>query len=30
MVASPGGISPAEAMAVASYVWSVSKGKGKP
>ena len=30
MVAYPGGISPAEAMAVASYVWSVSKGKAKP
>ena len=30
MVAYPGGISPAEAMAVASYVWSVSKGKVKP
>ncbi len=30
MVANPGGISPAEAMAVASYVWSVSKGKAKP
>lgn len=30
MVAYPGGISPAEAMAVASYVWSASKGKVKP
>jgi mono/diheme cytochrome c family protein len=30
MVAYPGGITPAEAMAVASYVWSVSKGKVKP
>ena len=30
MVAYPGGISPAEAMAVASYVWSVGKGKVKP
>lgn len=30
MVAYPGGIAPAEAMAVASYVWSVSKGKVKP
>jgi mono/diheme cytochrome c family protein len=30
MVANPGGISAAEAMAVASYVWSVSKGKVKP
>ncbi len=30
MVAYPGGISPAEALAVASYVWSVSKGKVKP
>lgn len=30
MVAYPGGISAAEAMAVASYVWSVSKGKVKP
>jgi|SRR5450759_2320478 mono/diheme cytochrome c family protein len=30
MVAYPGGISPAEAMAVASYVWSVGQGKAKP
>ena len=30
MVARPGGISPAEAMAVASYVWSVGKGIAKP
>ena len=30
MVAFPGGIRPAEAMAVASYVWSVSRGKAKP
>jgi mono/diheme cytochrome c family protein len=30
MVANPGGITSAEAMAVASYVWSVSKGKVKP
>ena len=30
MVAYPGGISAAEAMAVASYVWSVGKGKAKP
>jgi mono/diheme cytochrome c family protein len=30
MVAFPGGISPAEAMAVASYVWSVGQGKAKP
>jgi mono/diheme cytochrome c family protein len=30
MVAFPGGITPAEAMAVASYVWSVSQGKVKP
>ena len=30
MVAYPGGITAAEAMAVASYVWSVSKGKVKP
>jgi mono/diheme cytochrome c family protein len=30
MVAYPGGISPAEAMAVASYVWSVSTGKVNP
>lgn len=30
MVPNPGGISPAEATAVASYVWSVSKGKVKP
>ncbi len=30
MVAFPGGITPAEAMAVASYVWSVGKGKVKP
>ena len=30
MVAYPGGISPVEAMAVASYVWSVGKGKVKP
>ncbi len=30
MVAYPGGITPAQAMAVASYVWSVGKGKAKP
>lgn len=30
MVAYPGGISAAEALAVASYVWSVGKGKVKP
>src|SRR6266568_7035328 len=30
MVAYPGGITPAQAMAVASYVWSVSRGKVKP
>ena len=30
MVARPGGITPAEALAVASYVWSVGKGKAKP
>ena len=30
MVARPGGITPAEALAVASYVWSVGKGKVKP
>ena len=30
MVAYPGGISPAQAMAVASYVWSVGQGKAKP
>jgi mono/diheme cytochrome c family protein len=30
MVAYPGGINPAEALAVASYVWSVSNGKAKP
>jgi mono/diheme cytochrome c family protein len=30
MVAYPGGISPAQAMAVASYVWSVGQGKVKP
>ncbi|HEY3112430.1 MAG TPA: c-type cytochrome [Gemmatimonadaceae bacterium] len=30
MVAYPGGITPAQAMAVASYVWSVSRGKAKP
>jgi mono/diheme cytochrome c family protein len=30
MVAYPGGITPAQAMAVASYVWSVDKGKAKP
>ena len=30
MVAYPGGISPAQAKAVASYVWSVSTGKVKP
>jgi len=30
MVANPGGITSAEAMAVASYVWSVNKGKVKP
>jgi mono/diheme cytochrome c family protein len=30
MVAYPGGITPAEAKAVASYVWSVGQGKVKP
>jgi mono/diheme cytochrome c family protein len=30
MVAYPGGITPVEAMAVASYVWSVSTRKVKP
>ncbi|HEX9128287.1 MAG TPA: cytochrome c [Gemmatimonadaceae bacterium] len=30
MVAYPGGISPAQALAVASYVWSVGRGKAKP
>ena len=30
MVPYPGGISPEQALAVASYVWSVSRGKGKP
>jgi len=30
MVAYPGGITPAQAMAVASYVWSASRGKVKP
>ena len=30
MVASPGGISQEQALAVASYVWSVSRGKIKP
>jgi mono/diheme cytochrome c family protein len=30
MVAYPGGISVAQAKAVASYVWSVSRGKVKP
>ena len=30
MVAFPGGISPAQAKAVASYVWSVGQGKAKP
>jgi len=30
MVAYPGGISPEQALAVASYVWSVSTGKAKP
>ncbi len=30
MVAYPGGISPEQAMAVASYVWSVGQGKAKP
>ena len=30
MVAFPGGITPVEAAAVASYVWSVSRGKAKP
>jgi len=30
MVAYPGGISPEQALAVASYVWSVSRGKAKP
>lgn len=30
MVSHPGGISSAEALAVASYVWSVGQGKTKP
>ena len=30
MVPHPGGISNAEALAVASYVWSVGQGKAKP
>lgn len=30
MVAYPGGITATQAMAVASYVWSVSSGKAKP
>ena len=30
MVSHPGGITAAEALAVASYVWSVSQGKAKP
>ena len=30
MVPYPGGITPAQAKAVASYVWSVSRGKVKP
>lgn len=30
MVAYPGAITPAQARAVASYVWSVSRGKVKP
>ena len=30
MVAYPGGLTPAQVMAVASYVWSVSRGKVKP
>jgi len=30
MVAYPGGISPEQALAVASYVWSVSRGRTKP
>jgi mono/diheme cytochrome c family protein len=30
MVAYPGGIKPAQALAVASYVWSVGHGKTKP
>ena len=30
MVSHPGGISSAEALAVASYVWSVGQGKAKP
>ena len=30
MVAYPGGITPAQALAVASYVWSVGQGKAKP
>jgi mono/diheme cytochrome c family protein len=30
MVALPGGISPTQALAVVSYVWSVSNGKAKP
>ena len=30
MVAYPGGISSEQALAVASYVWSVSRGKAKP
>jgi mono/diheme cytochrome c family protein len=30
MVSHPGGITAAEALAVASYVWSVGQGKAKP
>ena len=30
MVSYPGGISPAEARAVSSYVWSVGRGRAKP
>lgn len=30
MVAYPGGISRAEALSVAAYVWSVGQGKSKP
>jgi len=30
MVAYPGGITPDQALAVASYVWSVGRGKAKP
>jgi mono/diheme cytochrome c family protein len=30
MVALPGGISQAEALSVASYIWSINRGKSKP